>query len=116
MFPFAYNQTSQENTLKENNNPRIIADPFVAAFCKDYLSDFNSVVFRVKGVRREENNGAKECGEKILNMCAFSIDTIDLVVGGLPELEIKAKRYLIQQWGLVSEFRCNQIDDGARIR
>lgn len=79
---------------KSATNPRIIADPILAHFCEILMPDFGSkeIVAELTNVNVEQSRSITFFTRE-LNM-----DAIDLVIGGVEELKLRIRYYLLSCW------------------
>lgn len=84
---------------KKLDIPRFMAEPFIAEFCSNELrKDFNycTVYARIK-LRESQNDDSKSLTLAIKPKDDLHMEAIDLVVGGIPELEVRARFYIWNQ-------------------
>ena len=75
------------------SNPRIIADPILAHFCESLMPDFGSKEIIVDLVRADGTKRPVTFFARELNM-----HPIDVVIGGLEELRLRIRYYLLAGW------------------
>ena len=75
-------------------NPRIIADPILADFCESLMPDFGSKEI----VAELTNSDRKKTRPIIFFARELNMAPIDLVIGGIEELTLRARYYLLSCW------------------
>ncbi len=82
---------------ESSTNPRVIADPILATFCETLLPDFGlkeiEVELTITNNKQNKASRAITFFARELNM-----DAIDLVIGGIEELKLKTRYYLLSCW------------------
>ena len=75
-------------------NPRVIADPILAHFCETLIPDFGSkeIVVELTNVK------VKQSRPITIFTRELNMDAIDLVMGGIEELRLRIRYYLLSCW------------------
>jgi hypothetical protein len=87
---------------KSVTNPRIIADPILAHFCESLMPDFGSKEVVANLVKADKTKRPITFFARDLN-----IHPIDLVIGGVEELRLRIRYYLLSRW------KASDLSDGT---
>ena len=85
------NNLAVDETVTE---PRIIADPLLASFCESLLPDFSSKEV-VANLGTKDGSKTRQI---VVQVQELNMQPIDLVIGGMEELLLRLRYYLLSRW------------------